>query len=246
LDKNLKNKSIVLPARHRGDPELSDSVLLIPSPWECKLAVDYFGLKKENASLIDFASHYSLFDHQKKVSLVGPCLGAPAAVMIFEKLALLGAKKIFILGCCGSLQENIRIGDMIIPEKAIRDEGTSFHYAEENFVPKAGRKIIGLVSKACKEEGIPYKKGKVWTTDAPYRETAEKVRKLQKENILGVDMELSALFTVAHLKRIELGGLLIVSDELSSLTWKKGFHTEKFKSSFDKGCDIALKVFDRL
>lgn len=246
MEKDLKNKSIVFPVKHRRDLELSKSVLLIPSPWEFRLAVDHFHLKKEKASPIDFASHYSLLHNKKKVSLAGPCLGAPAAVMLLEKIAVLGTKKVFILGCCGSLQENIRIGDIIIPEEAIRDEGTSFHYAEKGFAPRAEKKITGLISKTCEEEGISYEKGKIWTTDAPYRETEKRVKHFQKENALGVDMELSALFTVAHLKKIELGGLLIVSDELFSLTWNKGFHTEKFKSSFDRGCDIALKVIEKL
>ena len=81
--------------------------------------------------------------------------------------------------------------------------------------------------------------------DAIYRETFAKVERYRAQGIHSVEMELSALMTVACLKKINLGGLLIVSDELSSLEWKKGFHSKIFKSSFSRGCEVALRVFER-
>ena len=242
----MRDKSIVLPKRQKGDSPLPEDALLIPSSWEFRLALDYFGLKHKRACRLDFASLYLLPHRKKEIALVGPCIGAPAAVLILEKMILLGAKNVLVLGCCGSLQEDINIGDMIIPEEAIRDEGTSFHYIDDrNFTPKADKKMTGLISKASEEQHLKIHAGKVWTTDAPYRETVKKVREYKRQNVLGVEMELSALMTVACLKKINLGGLLIVSDELSSLEWKKGFHSKIFKSSFSRGCEVALRVFER-
>lgn len=243
----MKDKSVVLPKKRKGDPLLPEDALLIPSSWEFRLSLDYFGLKHKRASRLDFASLYLLPHKTKEIALVGPCIGAPAAVLILEKMIVLGAKNVLVLGCCGSLQEDINIGDMIIPEEAIREEGTSFHYIEDGeFIPRAHKKMTGLISKACEEQRLKIHAGKVWTTDAPYRETRGKVGKYKGQNVLGVEMELSALMTVACLKKINLGGLLIVSDELSSLEWEKGFHSKIFKSSFSKGCEVALRVFERL
>lgn len=245
-DFDFKNKNIVSPKRQKKDPCFSGSCLLIPSPFEFDLAVNRLGLKQSKESRVDFFFHYLLSHNQKEISLVGPAIGAPAAVMLLEKLAVYGIKNLFVLGCCGSLQDNIKTGDLIIPIEAIREEGTSFHYADSDFTPRASSKITELVSEVCSDKEAPFHKGKTWTTDAPYRETGERVTEYKNSNVLGVEMELSALFTVAALKRIELGGLLVVSDELSSLKWNKGFHTKAFKSSLDNGLRIALKVLERL
>lgn len=245
-EKDLKDKSIVLPKRQKGDPVLSKDTLFIPSPWEFRLAIDNFGLKNTKACSIDFSSLYFLSPRIKRIALVGPAIGAPASVLILEKLIVLGVRNVFVLGSCGSLQDDIKIGDIIIPEEAIREEGTSFHYINDNFVPRASGKMIGLISKICVEQGLNHEIGKVWTTDAPYRETIKKVEEHKKQDILGVDMELSALFTVASLRKINLGGILIVSDELSSLEWKRGFDSKRFKASFNDGCRIVLEAVERL
>lgn len=244
-EKDFKNKSIVFPKRQRGDPVLSQDALFIPSQWEFKLAIDNFGLKNFKASRLDFSSLYFLSSRNKRIAIVGPAIGAPAAVLILEKLIVLGVRNVFVLGSCGSLQDDIKIGDIIIPEEAIREEGTSFHYINRDFVPMATKKMVGLISKICLGQGLDHKTGKIWTTDAPYRETIKKVEKYKKQNILGVDMELSALFTVAFSKKISLGALLIVSDELSSLKWKREFHSKKFKTSFRDGCKIVLEAIER-
>lgn len=245
-DFDFKNRNIVYAKRQKKDPCFSKSCLLIPSPFEFNLAVNRLGLKQSQESRVDFFFHHLLSHNQKKISLVGPAIGAPAAVMLLEKLSVYGINNLFVLGCCGSLQDNIKTGDFIVPVEAIREEGTSFHYADRDFIPRTGSKITGLISNICLDEKAPFHKGTVWTTDAPYRETGERVTEYKDSNVLGVEMELSALFIVAALKKIELGGLLVVSDELSSLKWNKGFHTKAFKSSFDNGFRIALTVLERL
>jgi len=82
--------------------------------------------------------------------------------------------------------------------------------------------------------------GRVWTTDAPYRETVEKVRKYQAEGLLAVEMEMSALFTVARFRKVELGGLMVISDELYDLTWRSGFESKTFHAAIRAGCEIIL------
>ena len=75
---------------------------------------------------------------------------------------------------------------------------------------------------------IKFHDGIVWTTDAIYRETQEKLEYYQAKDVLAVDMELSALFTVGRFRNIEIGSILVVSDELSTYKWRPGFREKRF------------------
>ena len=71
----------------------------------------------------------------------------------------------------------------------------------------------------------------IWTTDAIYRETPEKVKKHQRNGVLGVEMEGSALFTAARFRNVDAGAVMVVSDELSELSWRPGFSASNFKQA---------------
>jgi purine-nucleoside phosphorylase len=94
---------------------------------------------------------------------------------------------------------------------------------------------------ALKGEGMPFKQGPVWTTDAPYRETADKVKRYQTDGVLGVDMETSALFTVAAFRGIQAASLLVVSDDLSRLKWRHGFREKNFLESREKAIHFLYR-----
>ncbi|MEM5786028.1 MAG: nucleoside phosphorylase [Syntrophobacteraceae bacterium] len=92
------------------------------------------------------------------------------------------------------------------------------------------------------EAGLTVHRGTIWTTDAPFRETLSKVLKFQSEGILAVDMETSALFTVARFRGVELAVVLVVSDDLSSLKWVHGFRNPLFKAAREKVVRSTLKA----
>ena len=108
--------------------------------------------------------------------------------------------------------------------------------------PEASTKIIDTLKTQCMEKNKNVFSGKVWTTDAPYRETVTKVKQYQVKGILAVEMELSALLTVARFREVEIGGLIVISDELFDLTWKSGFESKEFLSGVRSGCEIILTV----
>jgi purine-nucleoside phosphorylase len=85
-------------------------------------------------------------------------------------------------------------------------------------------------------------RGRVWSIDAPYRETVRKVLLHQREGILGVDMETSALFTVARYRGIDLAAVLVVSDDLSTLRWVHGFKDPKFLESRKRVAHAVLET----
>ncbi len=105
-----------------------------------------------------------------------PGFGAPTAVMTLEELAAFGIKKFVNIGAAGGLQQNMNVGDIVVCDRAIRDEGTSHHYLP---VEKYAFSCPELTERLCtvfERKGIQYSKGSSWTTDAPYRETIEELR----------------------------------------------------------------------
>ncbi len=159
----------------------------------------------------------------------GPIMGAPYAVMILETLAAWGAKEVIFLGWCGAISADVSIGDILVPHMAWIDEGTSRAYSQEprqSSQPSAPltRRIATLLKKEC----ISFHEGAIWTTDAIFRETPDKVKQFRDMGALAVEMELSALFTVAAHLSIALSAILVVSDDLSSLSWKPGFKDKIF------------------
>jgi uridine phosphorylase len=156
-------------------------------------------------------------------SLVGPCMGSPVAAMVLEKCIAQGVRNVVFLGFCGSLSPRLRLGDLLVVDSALSEEGTSRHYFPERFPPLAGPRATLALEQALKAKRTRYQKGRVWTCDAMYRETRDKVRRYGQQGVLGVEMELSALFTVARYRGIELGALVVVTDELFDLKWVAGY-----------------------
>lgn len=169
------------------------------------------------------------------VFLSGPVMGAPYAVMILETLAAWGAKEILFLGWCGAISPEVRIGDILVPTLAWIDEGTSRAYSPEP--GQISRPTIPLtrgITTLLSNNSIPYHEGAIWTTDAIFRETPDKVKHFQGMGALAVEMEVSALFTVSAFLGIALSAILVVSDDLSDLTWKHGFKDIRFVETRQK------------
>ena len=172
-------------------------------------------------------------------ALIGPVIGAPYAVILFENLIAWGVKRLLFFGWGGAIDPDIRIGDVVLASGAIVDEGTSPHYGtKEHAVVKASDEFIREIGKALKTGGLDFHQGLAWTTDAIFRETGEKLTKFQKAGALAVEMELSALFSVARFRGVEAAGILVVSDELASSKWRPGFGDKRFKQTRCNLCEV--------
>jgi len=167
--------------------------------------------------------------------------GAPAAVMILEELIAFGIKKFVNLGAAGGLQPNMNIGDIVICDRAIRDEGTSFHYLADDKFAYSSPEITENLCTAFKRNGIQYSIGSSWTTDAPYRETIEKVRRHRTEGVATVEMEASALFAVGAYRGVSLSSVFTISDILSEEEWDQGYHSAEKLESLKQIFEIALE-----
>ncbi len=171
--------------------------------------------------------------YDEKISIVSNFIGAPYAVLLLENLIVCGAKQVLFFGSCGAINKDIKIGDIIIPNSALVGEGVSNYYSKET-LSFPNDELKSKTEEFIKNKGLSFKNGKIWTTSAFYMETKEKIKELQDEDIIALEMELSALFTVAKFRKISLSAFLIVSDELYHQEWKSGFYDSTFQSNKKK------------
>ena len=146
-------------------------------------------------------------------------VGAPACTVAYEEISVMGMEKLIMFGTCGVLDRNIDDLAIIIPTSAIRDEGTSYHYMKSSDEIKVNKKYKDEFIKILNQNNISYVEGKVWTTDAPYRETKNKVLKRKEQGCICVDMECSAMNAVAQFRNKELFQFFYAADNLDSTKW---------------------------
>ena len=146
-------------------------------------------------------------------------VGASTCVGMFEELFGLGAETLILYGNCGVLDSSIDDLAIILPTNAVRDEGTSFHYAPPSREIPVNEDLGPLFEQMLKELKIRYHKGKTWTTDAFYRETTWKVQKRKEEGCICVDMEASSIASLAKLRGKKVLQFFYAGDNLDTLVW---------------------------
>lgn len=154
-----------------------------------------------------------------EVALFMSYVGAAGCVAVIEEVFAMGADKLILFGTCGVLDASIEDCSIIIPNKAVRDEGTSFHYAKPSDEIEVNKKYIDEFVDILKEFECRYTIGKVWTTDGIYRETRGKVNSRKQAGCLCVDMECSAVAALAEFREKEVFQFFYAADNLDNETW---------------------------
>ena len=162
---------------------------------------------------------YAVSYKGKKFALYKARLGAPACVGSFEDIIPMGAKRIILLGNCGVLDKSIEDCGIIIPTRAIRDEGTSYHYVPAADYIDVNKKYTEEFIAVLNEFGYPYVKGITWTTDAFYRETRAKVNRRKEMGAICVEMECAAMQAMCDFRGVEFFQFLYAGDNLDHSTW---------------------------
>jgi uridine phosphorylase len=175
----------------------------------------------------------------KPVGIIWACPGAPLVVRVMEDLIACGAKVFVGVGLLGAIQPYIDVGDCIIPSLSVRDEGTSHHYLPRNVKATSSKDVSQALRKMCRKANEKHHIGPVWTTDAPYRETKSKISYFRKKKVLGVDMECSAIFSLAIYRKVKAGCIMVASCNLVQQEESLGFFAEKLKGSLIEAIMIA-------
>lgn len=238
----MPEKFILIPSKGKNDPQLPENIILVPDSSMLKLfspsgkaSISRFG--SDGRISVSFLSEDKI-----DTAVIGNLVGAPAAVAALEKIIVCGGKRIIYFGSCGAVSPELSIGDIFLPVSGISEEGTSHLYINSNEIPPPSKALAGLLENALIKEKAEYRKGKIWTTDAPYMETGEKVKKYSSLGAMAVDMEFTALCTVAEYRQVQFVSLMIVSDVVYEKKWRQGFDSEKFK----RQKKVAVKVINRI
>jgi len=169
------------------------------------------------AEFISITKKYPVYVVQYKGEDICLCqapVGAPAAVQIMDWLISYGVKTIVSSGSCGALTD-LPENAFLIPVKALRDEGTSYHYLPPSRWVELDSEVCRSMETTLDEFGLPYAECRTWTTDGFYRETRELVEYRKAEGCCVVDMECAALSAVAEFRNVQFGQFLYVADTLA-------------------------------
>jgi len=170
-------------------------------------------------------------------------IGAPAAVAVLEELAAWGTQRFISIGLAGGLQDNLQAGDLVVCDRAIRDEGTSRHYVPDEKFSHASSTCLTQICRALDSRKQPHRVGASWTTDAPFRETRGEVEQYRQEGIVTVEMEAAALFTVGQYLKVEVGAAFSIADSLDGLRWRIDYDVGRARRGLQILFDAALDVF---
>lgn len=144
-----------------------------------------------------------------RVMAVSTGIGGPSAVIAVEELYNLGVRTMIRIGSCGALQSRVRLGDLVIVNAAVRNDGASDNYISRDFPAVADTDLLFAVLEAARELGVRYHVGLGRAHDGFYIDAEEEISSYwSRRGVLGSDMETAALFVVARLRGIRAASIL--------------------------------------
>ena len=187
--------------------------------------IDHFverGLAHEMFALRSEMGRHPLYLHEyqgTQLVLFHPGVGAPLAAAILEEAIALGCRNFIACGGAGVLDRELALGHLVIPNAAVRDEGTSYHYLPPSRDAHPDPDAVAAIEPVLSARNVDYVVGKTWTTDAIYRETRQRMAARRAEGCITVEMEAAALFAVARFRGVKLGQILYCGDNLDGEEW---------------------------
>jgi uridine phosphorylase len=198
-----------------------------------------------NAGSMNADLHETKNTHKPVVVLTNFGGGAPIVAELAEELAVMGIKKMILMTWGGTLQPNLSPGDIVVCERAVRDDGTSHHYLPPGRTVDADAALTRDLVAAIQERGAHCTSGTTWTTDAPYRETLAEVQQYQQEGIKTVEMESSGLFAVGQVRGVQTTSVVVVMDSLATFEWKVPERLDSIQRSLEIVYRAALDVLGK-
>ena len=171
--------------------------------------------------------------------IVGCAVGAPFAVLVAEELFASGCRFLISVTSAGQIVPAGAPPYFVVIDRALRDEGTSYHYAAPAAFAQADPKLIATAMRALKEAGIPAHIGPSWTTDAPFRETAAAIASARAQGVLAVEMEAAALYAFARTRNKPVLCLAQVTNTM-------GLAGQDFEKGEAQGAEHALMMLEAL
>ena len=213
-----------------------------PIPGVCVLdfdgdLTDWLVLNRHAAPCSDWACFHTVMYVVEvdghSCAIIPRTIGGPYAVLVAEQLAASGARVIIGLTSAGRVSPTLSIPSLVVATKALRDEGTSYHYLPPQPIIEAPLEVAEVLAREARTVGLTVSTGLVWTTDAPYRETLPQLCRHAENGALAVEMQAASLFAFGVAKGVPVGVLAHVTNAIG--------HTEE---QFDKGgSELGYKIF---
>lgn len=247
LDYDADPTALLEPSRHRGRADLPERAIVCFFDEVIRALV---GDRPPTYKLRWEHGQHGIWDvtHEGgRFAVCHPGCGAPLAAANLDILLAIGCTTVVACGGAGTVAAGFDMGHVVVPVDAVRDEGTSYHYLPAS----AGRTVgaspvaVAAIEATLEERGVPYERGRTWTTDGLFRETRAKVARRRDEGCLTVEMEASALFAVAAFRGATIGQLLYCGDDLSAETWDhRGWNQDVSvrRRLFDLACAACVRI----
>lgn len=162
---------------------------------------------------------YAVESQHGTVGVYHPGVGSPMAAGLMEEAIAAGGRCFVACGGAGAVLPGLALGHVVIPTSAVRDEGTSYHYLPPSREIELDGDVASVLESVVADHGVPYEKGRTWSTDAPYRETPGRIAQRRDEGCLTVEMETAALAAVARFRDVRFGQYLYAGDDVSGESW---------------------------
>ena len=163
---------------------------------------------------------YRFAEHPDVLLTLGQ-VGCPACAGDLDLFNAMGITRVMFCGGGGVLDRNIEVGQILVVDGAIRDEGFSYHYLPPSRIVHAEAETNARIVRYLEKNGIPFIRGLTWTTDAIFRETPDRIALRKQEGARIVEMEQAGCLAVARFRRFSYGALIYGGDDLSGEEWSE-------------------------
>jgi uridine phosphorylase len=197
----------------------------------------------KNFSFMEYTMYTGNFEGIRVTGINGGRFSTDTSITT-EVMCNAGIQNIIRVGTCGSLDENIKIGDLFVVDEVIRGDGVTPYYVDKDFKTVSDKKLSDLLVEIAQGMGLTIHRGKAWTTDALLRETRELVEAKRKEGARAVDMVSSTLLTIAQTYNLKACSILAVSDNV--VTGEMGFMNPLYYMAESNLIKIALELVKKL
>lgn len=211
--------------------------------------VDEYAAMNKAIKLSEFVSATKVYpvyviDYKgEKVTLAQAPVGSAAAAQFMDWLISYGVREIISAGTCGALID-IDEGAFLIPTKALRDEGASYHYMAPSRFIDVDKRAISSIRKTFEERGLTYLETTTWSTDGFYRETRDFLKYRIEEGCQVVEMECASLVAVAQFRDVIWGEILFTADTLSDPHNydQRNWAEDSFAFALELALDSVIKI----
>jgi len=170
-------------------------------------------------------------------------IGAPVTATVTENLIAAGVEAVCLLGGGACLQESIPPNDAILPTRAIRDEGVSYHYIPPEDELRTTPELVDSLDESLTEAGVETHRGPTWTTSAMYRETIPEIEQYAEEGVVSLCMETAAMLAVAEYRGADAAVVHEIGDHLLADGWESGVEREENFAEFLGPTVEALEAY---